>query len=58
LNGPWFLIGLLASLAGGTIAVLGFRRKLDLRATFGDHTALGGVVIQILGIIMIVLSQT
>jgi len=37
--------------AGGTVAVLGFRGKLGARTIFGDHTGLGGVIIQMLGII-------
>jgi hypothetical protein len=57
LNGLLFFIGLLASLAGATIAVNGFRGKLHLRGAFRDHTGLGGVLIQILGGMMIALSQ-
>ena len=57
LNGMLFFLGLLASLAGATIAVNGFRRKLHLTLVFGDHTGLGGILIQILGAVIIAISQ-
>ena len=48
----------MAAFAGSTIAVLALRGKLRLEMVFGEHTALGGVIIQILGAFMIALSQT
>jgi len=58
LNGFLFSLGLMAAFAGSTIAVLALRGKLRLEMVFGEHTALGGVIIQILGAFMIALSQT
>jgi hypothetical protein len=57
LNGMLFFLGLLASLAGAMIAVNGFRGKLHLTLAFGDRTGLGGILIQILGAVMIAISQ-
>jgi hypothetical protein len=52
-----FFLGLLVSLAGATIAVSGFRGKLHVTLAFGDHTGLGGILIEILGAVMVAVSQ-
>ncbi len=52
-----FFLGLLASLVGGTITVNGLRGVLRLKAAFGEHTALGGVLIQIISALVIAISQ-